>query len=136
MHEAYLRLVEWKRCGNWDSRGHFFAAAAEAMRRILVDKPARRDAKNRWRTAATDFDIDDTDIAAAQHPTNCWRSTMPSASWREETSGRIELVRLRYFAGLKSTKPPSFGYLRRNCIRHWTYARAWLHSNCSARTES
>src|SRR6188474_2144977 len=91
VHEAYLRLVDTEKAQHWNSRGHFFAAAAEAMRRILVDNARRKQSKKRGgdEFAATSDQIDDVlDIDAALVEL---AGADPQAA---------ELVKLRYFAGL------------------------------------
>ena len=126
VHEAYLRLVGGDQPQDWNGRGHFFAAAAEAMRRILVDNARRKHSKKRGgdrvrlnldQFAAADseraddvLDIDDALVGLA--------TADPQAA---------ELVKLRYFAGLSIPQAAdALGVSPRNADFLWAYARAWL----------
>jgi RNA polymerase sigma factor (TIGR02999 family) len=126
VHEAYLRLVDVEKAQHWNSRGHFFGAAAEAMRRILVDNARRKQSKKRGGgrvrvdlnqlPAATPERIDDVlDIDAALVGL---ANADPQAA---------ELVKLRYFAGLSIPKAAAaLGVSPRSADLLWAYARAWL----------
>jgi RNA polymerase sigma factor (TIGR02999 family) len=133
VHEAYLRLVDVETAQRWDSRGHFFAAAAEAMRRILVDNARRKlrpkHGGDRERVAvesmaeicvSTDEDLLALDDALAK------------LAAEDPDSG--EIVKLKYFAGL--TIPQIAELLRttsRTVDRRWAYARSWLHQELGRR---
>ncbi len=135
VHEAYLRLVEAKD-QNWNSRGHFFKAAAEAMRRILVDN-ARR--KKSLRAGGEHQKIDINQAGLLAFTLSDERSSEDLLALDEaleklsETDPRnAELVKLRYFAGLSLDQVAEIeGVSRRTATRWWTYARAWLHREIS-----
>ena len=126
VHEAYLRLVGDAQSQNWNGRGHFFVAAAEAMRRILVNRA--RD-KGRLKRGAGRNRVD---LDAFTDPTN-----LPDAELLEldDALGRLaitnsqaaELIKLRFFAGLTLTESAvSLGISTRSVNRLWAFARAWL----------
>jgi RNA polymerase sigma factor (TIGR02999 family) len=133
VHEAYLRLVDCEQPQEWNGRGHFFAAAAEAMRRILVENARRKQSQKRgghWRRV--EFD------AAAFASTGRSEDllaldevlTQLEARWPD----KARLVKLRFFAGL--TMPEAARALKISVAtaeRHWAFARAWLHSQLSDR---
>jgi RNA polymerase sigma factor (TIGR02999 family) len=125
VHEAYLRLVDGPP-GGWDGRGHFFAAAAEAMRRILID---RARARNRIRRGGGLRRVDLADEAAAIHSDDDQLLDLDNALTRLAAvrPQAAELVRLRVFAGLKTEEAaPLIGLPDRTARRLWAYARAWL----------
>lgn len=127
VHEAYIRLVGAE-AQNWDSRGHFFKAAAEAMRRILVEKARhKRSLKSggdRKRVdfneavAATENDLYADDLIALDEALR---------KLSEKDKIKADLIRLRYFAGLTIKQTAEFlGISTATAKRYWTYARAWL----------
>ncbi len=135
VHEAYLRLVAEERGQHWDSRGHFFAAAAEAMRRILVENARRKQAVKhgggRRRVPLAEFhrvtespqDLLDLDDAltrlAAREP------------------AKAQLVQLRFFAGLSTPEAAAaLGVSVATAERWWAYARTWLFSEMSGGEET
>ncbi|QDU19389.1 ECF-type sigma factor [Urbifossiella limnaea] len=125
VHEAYLRLV-----GNqtFDGRGHFFAAAAEAMRRILVEAARRRDALKRG-GAMTRVDVTELEVAAPSGPPAEELLALDAALDRfaAEHPEKAEMVKLRYFAGLTLDEAAAaMGVSAATAKRHWAYARAWL----------
>jgi RNA polymerase sigma factor (TIGR02999 family) len=125
VHEAYLRLIGCED-QHWDSRGHFFAAAAEAMRRILVEN-ARH--KKRLKRGGDRRRVDLLDADAAVQGTADDLLALDDAVKRlaKEDPSAAELVNLRYFAGLSVDQGAEvLGISRANAYRHWTYARAWL----------
>lgn len=126
VHEAYLRLVGRSDSERWDHRGHFFAAAAEAMRRILVDH-ARRKATARHGGELTRRDLD-PDLAAAGEPREDLVALDEALDrLAAEDPLKADLVKLRYFAGLPLAEAAAaLGLSERTAGRHWTYARAWL----------
>ena len=136
VHEAYLRLVgDQSPTTNyqppqqhWDNRGHFFAAAAEAMRRIMIDqarqKQSRRRGGGRQRQA-----LDHLDIAAPEPSLDIL--ALHEALERFETIDAVKanLVKLRYFAGLTLPQAAAaLGISTTTADRYWSYARAWLHA--------
>jgi RNA polymerase sigma factor (TIGR02999 family) len=127
VHEAYLRLVDDDLARNWDSRGHFFAAAAEAMRRILVEN-ARR--KKRVKHGAG---IERVDVELADLPTRLASEDLIALNDALDELGhhdatKAKLVTLRYFGGMTIEQAADALQISRvTAHRHWTYARAWLH---------
>ncbi len=127
VHDAYIRLVDVEKAQHWNSRGHFFGAAAEAMRRILVEK-ARREQRlkrggdlHRVELSAVQLTIDGpgTDILALDEALTKLGKKKPEI---------MELVKLRYFAGLTVDEAANvLGIAASTADRHWTYARAWLY---------
>jgi RNA polymerase sigma factor (TIGR02999 family) len=126
VHEAYLRLVDGEVIQRWDSRGHFFAAAAEAMRRILVESARRRRAeKHGGRLARQDFD--EVDIAAPAPSEDILALDEALAKLEASDPVKAQLVKLRYFAGLSEEDAArALGVSRATVQRHWRYAKAWL----------
>jgi RNA polymerase sigma factor (TIGR02999 family) len=135
VHEAYLRLVEAKD-QNWNSRGHFFKAAAEAMRRILVDN-ARRKKSLRAGGGHQKVDIDQAGLSALTLSDERSADDLLALDEALEKLSKTdpcnaELVKLRYFAGLSLDQVAKIeGVSRRTATRWWTYARAWLHREIS-----
>jgi RNA polymerase sigma factor (TIGR02999 family) len=126
VHEAYLRLVDVKRAQHWNSRGHFFAAAAEAMRRILVERArgkAREKRGGDWRRV----DFEELDISCSVTPDQlvALDDALARLAALDPLAG--ELVKLRYFAGLAlGQAAAALGISTATAYRHWAYARAWL----------
>jgi len=125
VHEAYLRLVGDQ---HFDNRGHFFAAAAEAMRRILIDQARTRKSRKRG-GAQQRHDIDEIDIAAPE-PSIDWLVLNDVLSRFEQVDElKARLVKLRYFAGLTIPQAAEvLGISTTTADRYWAYARAWLHA--------
>jgi RNA polymerase sigma factor (TIGR02999 family) len=126
VHEAYLRLVKGADPG-WNGRGHFFAAAAEAMRRILVEK-ARGKKTRRQGGEGHRVDLDGVEPvdAAASDDLLALSEALDRLAVEDPTAAR--LVSLRYFAGLTMTEvAEALGLPLRTAERNWTYARTWLH---------
>jgi RNA polymerase sigma factor (TIGR02999 family) len=134
VHEAYLRLVDVDQPPQWNGRGHFFAAAAEAMRRILVDN-ARRRGRIKHGGDRQRVHLDAADLqATAAAPDELLLIDDSNARLATEDSKAAELVKLRYFAGLSIEQAADvLGLSRSTAYEHWTYARAWLH--CELRGE-
>jgi RNA polymerase sigma factor (TIGR02999 family) len=125
VHEAYLRLVEAQ---HWDSRGHFFAAAAEAMRRILVDNARRKRAQihggGRQR-----LDLREGDRISRATPDEVLALDEAIAKLSGEDPSTANLIKLRMFAGFSvSEAADALGISRATAYRQWTYARAWLRA--------
>jgi RNA polymerase sigma factor (TIGR02999 family) len=127
VHEAYLRLVDVQHVPRWDSRGHFFAAAAQAMRRILVEQARSKGRQKRSRDRHR-FNIDAIDVAVHATPDQLLAVDEALDKLRREDPAVFELVQLRYFAGLNVEQAASaLGISMATAYRHWNYARAWLH---------
>ncbi len=126
VHEAYLRLVEPADATRWENRGHFFAAAAEAMRRILVDQ-ARRKKATRHGGDLVRLDLE-PDLATSPQPREDLIALDHALDHlAAEDPVKAELVKLRYFAGLTLAEAAvALGLSERTAGRQWTYARAWL----------
>ena len=125
VHEAYIRLVGAE-AQNWSSRGHFFGAAAEAMRRILVER-ARKKARLKRGGAHRRVDIEGDQIPGEQKPEIILVLDEALRRLAREDPTKAELVNLRYFAGLTIREAASvMGISKATAERHWSYARAWL----------
>ena len=125
VHEAYLRLVGPADAGRWDNRGHFFAAAAEAMRRILVDR-ARRKAAARHGGGLARLELE-PDLAAREPREDLLALDEALDRLAAEDPLKADLVKLRYFVGLTLPEAAAaLGLSERTAGRHWAYARAWL----------
>jgi RNA polymerase sigma factor (TIGR02999 family) len=132
VHEAYLRLVanplgEQGEEPHWDSRGHFFAAAAEAMRRILVDR-ARHKATRKRGANARRLDLDQIDVVADERSQQLLRLDEALQELQRHDPQAAQLVKLRFFAGLTHQQAAqALGISRRAADRVWALARAWLY---------
>jgi len=130
VHEAYLRLVSpqgEQGPANWNSRGHFFAAAAEAMRRILLNR-ARDKARLKRGGDRVKLDLDHIEIALDTHAEDLIALDEAIQLLEAEDQACAALVKLRFFGGLSHTEAAaSLGITRRIADRHWAYARAWLY---------
>jgi len=135
VHEAYLRLVDVEQAQTWHSKGHFFAAAAEAMRRILVERARRKVALKRGGDrrrvelgpvdAVASAPLDD--LLALEEARTRLKAVDPVAA---------QLVELRYFAGLTMAQAAdALGLPLRTAERTWTYGRTWLHRALSEGAE-
>jgi RNA polymerase sigma factor (TIGR02999 family) len=126
VHEAYLRLVGTDQAHGWDSRGHFFAAAAEAMRRILVENARRRKRQKRGGGRAR-AELLEADLAVLEPPNEVLAIDEALVRLAAEDPQAAELVKLRYFAGLSTEEAAqALGLSRATAYRHWAYARAWV----------
>ena len=126
VHEAYIRLVG-SEDQNWNSRGHFFAAAAEAMRRILIEN-ARRKQRLKHGGDRQRVGFDDADIAIEEPSTNLIALDEALDKLAREDRIVADLVKMRYFAGLTLSQAAEIiGVSRRTADRYWAYARAWLY---------
>jgi RNA polymerase sigma factor (TIGR02999 family) len=125
VHEAYLRLVGDQ---HFDNRGHFFAAAAEAMRRILVDRARGRKSAKRG-GKFTQLNIDDVDLVTSVTPEQLLAVDEAVARLAAHDAAAARLVELRYFAGLTVEEAgQALGISTATAYRHWKYARARLYS--------
>jgi RNA polymerase sigma factor (TIGR02999 family) len=128
VHEAYLRLVDVRQVQHWNSRGHFFAAAADAMRRILIDN-ARRKRSQKHGGRLQRVDLCDVDVAAPDIPDAWLQLDEAVTELAREDWAAAELAKLRVFAGLSVEDAADLlGISRASGFRHWTYARAWLQA--------
>ena len=127
VHEAYLRLVGGDPGRRWDGRGHFFAAAAEAMRRILVDRARdRRRLKRGGRRKRVNLDLGSVPLGAPGDDLIDLDEALTDLGREDPLCAR--LVALRFFAGLTQAEAAeALGLARRTADRHWAYARAWLY---------
>jgi RNA polymerase sigma factor (TIGR02999 family) len=128
VHEAYLRLVDVEKAQHWNSRGHFFAAAAEAMRRILVEKARRkRSVKHGGQHARVD--LDDALLVADDPGHDLVELDEVLEQLAGADSAAAELVKLRFFAGLTGDQAAEvLGISPRSADLLWAYARAWLYA--------
>ncbi len=136
VHDAYIRLVDVEKAQHWNSRGHFFAAAAEAMRRILIGNARRKHALKRGGHAQR---VDLDAIELADEPNDDKLLAMEDALVRltEKDPVKAELVKLRYFAGLTNQEAATIlGISTATAERHWAYARAWLQQQVTAALDS
>jgi RNA polymerase sigma factor (TIGR02999 family) len=126
VHEAYIRLVDTQKVQRWDSRGHFFAVAAEAMRRILVErarhKKSRKAGGDRQRLELTDVewseDVSGEDLLALHEALD---------KLERKDKRKADLVKLRFFAGLSNEQAAqALGISTSTADNDWAYARAWL----------
>jgi RNA polymerase sigma factor (TIGR02999 family) len=132
VHDAYIRLVDVDRAQHWNSRGHFFAAAAEAMRRILIENARRKGADKRG-GQRTRVSLGDANAAAVVPPDELL--TLDEALERLEGQDPVagQLVKLRYYAGLSLEQAAqAVGISLATAYRHWTFGRAWLHGQLLA----
>ncbi len=133
VHEAYLRLVDGEQVKRWNSRGHFFAAAAEAMRHILVDN-ARRKRRTKHGGDRQRISLDESLPA---RPTNSEQVLALDDALRRlegQDPEAAAIVKLRYFAGLSVEEAAQAVRMSRaNAYRHWNFARAWLMEELSGK---
>ncbi|HEV3343140.1 MAG TPA: ECF-type sigma factor [Pirellulales bacterium] len=131
VHEAYLRLVGTEQVQHWDSRRHFFAAVAEAMRRILIDRARDKRRLKRggtWRRLR----LDDIDLSVAEPPDDLPALDEALQKLAQEDPLCAELVKLRFFAGLTlEDAATTLGIARRTADRYWAFARSWLYDELS-----
>jgi RNA polymerase sigma factor (TIGR02999 family) len=131
VHEAYLRLVDVEKARHWDSRGHFFAAAAEAMRRILIDKARRQRSRCRGGQAQR-HSLEGLEAAAPACDDELLAVDEALARLQNLDPAKAELVKLRYFGGLTIPEAAqALGISVTTANRYWAYARAWLHEELS-----
>ena len=134
VHEAYVRLVDVEKAQEWNSRGHFFAAAAEAMRRILIES-ARRKMTDKHGGGLQHFDLGDVEIPAPAGAERWLILDDALARLAVEDPGAAKIANLRLFAGLSiEDAAEATGISRATAFRHWTYARAWLQAELEENT--
>ena len=131
VHEAYLRLVGAEDRA-WDSRGHFFAAAAEAMRRIVIET-ARRKKRLKHGGDRQRVDVELADLPTRLPPEDLLALDEALIRLEETDPVKARLVTLRYFAGMTIEQAAeTLGISRVTAHRYWTFARAWLHQQMTA----
>ena len=127
VHEAYIRLVDAEKAQHWNSRGHFFAAAAEAMRRILVER-ARRKRSAKEGGGRVQIDVDEVLSVVDHRAEEVVALDEALERLQGHDSEAAELVKLRFFAGLtRQEAAQALGIGRREADRLWALARAWLY---------
>lgn len=127
VHEAWLRLVGKPEQQLWHNRGHFFAAAAEAMRRILIER-ARRHSAQKHGGGLRRVDLDQVDIAEEANSELLIALDEALTTLAERDPTAAELIKLRFFAGLPNAQAAELlGVPERTAKRAWAYARAWLY---------
>jgi RNA polymerase sigma factor (TIGR02999 family) len=131
VHEAYLRLVGAGQPDGWDGRGHFFAAAAEAMRRILVEA-ARRKGRARHGGGQQRIDLGESALVVESPGDDLLAIDEALTRLAELDPTRAELVKLRFFAGLTMPEAAAaLGISLATAERHWAFARTWLYAELS-----
>src|SRR5262249_5632874 len=134
VHEAYLRLVDVEQAQHWNSRGHFFAAAAEAMRRILIER-ARRRRRDRHGGGLQRVNLDQLDVAAEESSDELLALDAALEKLTSDEPEVAQVVKLRYFAGLTIEQTAeALGISVRTANRHWAFARAWLYQQLQEET--
>jgi RNA polymerase sigma factor (TIGR02999 family) len=130
VHEAWLKLGGSDH--DWNSRGHFFAAAAEAMRRILIDRARKRN-RQRHGGGLQRINLDSVDVAITTDDETLLRLDEALTKLSAESPVQAQLVKLRYFSGLTIPQAAcSLAISEATAKRHWTYARAWLYCELNA----
>ena len=127
VHEAYLRLVDRANVQQWEGRWHFFAAAAEAMRRILVDNARRRGRLKRG-GGGKRVDLDGLELTVNDPPEELIALDEALTRLAGEHPEKAQLVKLRFFGGLTNAEAAqAVGISAATADRHWAFARAWLY---------
>ncbi len=127
VHEAYLRLVDGEKAQHWNSRGHFFGAAAESMRRILVDNARRKQSLKRGQFQRQDANLDQ--LCRKEVSSDILAVDEALVKLAQENLPVAKLVELRFFAGLTLDEAAlALGVSVRTANRYWTYAKAYLHN--------
>jgi len=136
VHEAYVRLVGVDRAEKWDNRGHFFAAAAEAMRRILLDQARKKQSQRRggsWKQQP----LEDVEIQTSEPRLDLLAADEALEKFHRIDAVAAQLVKLRFYAGL--TIPQAAAILSispATADRYWAYARVWLHAELTKTEQS
>lgn len=127
VHEAWMRLVGANDQQAWNNRGHFFGAAAEAMRRILIDR-ARQKARVRHGGELERVDLDHVNLATEDNAETLLAMSDALEALARESPQKAEIVELRYFTGLDNQEiARALGISLSTVERSWAYARSWLH---------
>ena len=136
VHEVYLRLVDVDEAQHWEGRGHFFAAAAEAMRRVLIDGARRRGAQRRGGHVKRQS-LKGIEAAVPESDDELLAVDEALGRLQKIDSTKAELVKLRYFGGMTIPEAAqALGISLTTANRYWAYARAWLHEELSAGDDS
>ena len=126
VHEAYLRLVDGEKASRWNSRAHFFAAAGEAMRRILVEAARRKQSQRaggNWHR----LELADVDLTAPRQSVDVLALSEALDQLEAKDARKAALVKLRYFAGLTNREAAAaLGVSTATADNDWAYARSWL----------
>ena len=134
VHEAWLRLTGESDV-RWDGRAHFFSAAAEAMRRILIENVRRKSAQKRW-AGLERVDLDTVNTAVSTDDTLLLRISDALETLAAEDPPSAELVKLRFFVGFTNEQAAqAMGISERTAKRYWTFARAWLYDHLGQKDE-
>ncbi len=129
VHEAYLRLVDVEKAQRWNSRWHFFSAAAEAMRRILIEQARKKDRQQRGGQFAR-VELDDANLATILPPHELLMLNDSIDALAAHDRVAADLVKVCYFAGLSVEQAAeAMSISRSTAYEHWTYARAWLFAS-------
>jgi RNA polymerase sigma factor (TIGR02999 family) len=137
VHEAYIRLVG-SECQDWNSRNHFFMAAAEAMRRILIEN-ARRKQSVKYGAHLKRVDLDESGVAEPDERAADDLIDLDEALSKlaKQDKSKADLVKLRYFAGLTIEQAAqALDISHATAERHWDYARSWLHAEIKHKRDS
>jgi RNA polymerase sigma factor (TIGR02999 family) len=135
VHDAYIRLVDVEKAQHWNSRGHFFAAAAEAMRRILIDN-ARRKGRLKRDGSLRRVDLENADLLLASAPADLLDLDDTLSRLAAEQPLAAKIANLHLFAGLTVEQAGNaLGISRSTAFDNWAYARAWLTCELSNRRE-
>lgn len=136
VHDAYIRLVDVEKAQHWDSRGHFFAAAAEAMRRIVIEN-ARRKQREKHGGGLVRIELLDIDLATKAADEHILVLDDALERFAELRPQAAELVKLRFFAGLTVDQAATvIGVSSRTARRLWVFAQAWLRRAMDSEMES
>jgi RNA polymerase sigma factor (TIGR02999 family) len=131
VHDAYIRLVEVEKAQHWNSRGHFFAAAAEAMRRILVERARRRE-RVRHGGKLQRQDAAEAELVADERLADMLKVDAALDALAEQDPRAAKLVKLRFFVGMTNTEAAASLQVSTKTIeRTWVYAKAWLREALS-----
>jgi RNA polymerase sigma factor (TIGR02999 family) len=133
VHEAYVRLVDVEQAQHWDSRGHFFSAAAEAMRRILVEG-ARRKASAKHGGDHERIELPDVAARPQANQIDLLALDEALAALEQQHPEKAQIIKLRFFAGLSLEEAAAaVGMSRATTQRNWAFARAWLFGHLEQR---
>jgi RNA polymerase sigma factor (TIGR02999 family) len=132
VHEAYTRMVDGANVQNWENRGHFFGAAAEAMRRILIER-ARRKRQGKHGGERRRIDLEEIACLAGAPADDFLELNEALTRLESVDQSAAALVKLRYFAGLSmSEAAAALNIALRTAERNWVFARTWLHRELSS----